>query len=105
MPSKLYVGNLSYQATESDLREFFEQAGTVVSARVVMDRFANRPRGFGFVEMATFEEGQKAIQTLNGRVFIDRALIVNEARSGGGAGGGGGDRGPRGPRPPRGGRR
>jgi len=98
MPSKLYVGNLSFQATDADLHEFFEQAGTVVSARIIMDRFSNRPRGFGFVEMATFEEGQRAIQTLNGRVFKDRPLIVNEARSGGGAGKGGGDRGPRGPR-------
>lgn len=106
MPAKLYVGNLSFQATDADLHEFFEQAGTVVSARVIMDRFANRPRGFGFVEMATFEEGQKAIQMLNGRVFKDRSLIVNEARSGGpgGKGGGGGDRGPRGPRVYRGGR-
>ena len=106
MPAKLYVGNLSFQATDADLREFFEQAGTVVSARVIMDRFTNRPRGFGFVEMATFEEGQKAIQTLNGRVFKDRPLVVNEARSGGpgGKGGGGGDRGPRGPRDYRGGR-
>ncbi len=104
MPSKLYVGNLSFQATDADLREFFEQAGTVVSARVIMDRFTNRPRGFGFVEMATFEEGQKAIQMLNGRVFKDRSLIVNEARSGGPGGKGGGDRGPRGPRDFRGGR-
>ncbi len=103
MPSKLYVGNLSFQASDADLREFFEQAGTVVSARIVMDRFSNRPRGFGFVEMATFEEGQKAIQTLNGRVFKDRPLIVNEARSAGAGGkGGGGDRGPRGPRGGRG---
>lgn len=103
MPCKLYVGNLSFQATDSDLLEFFEQAGTVVSARVVMDRFTNRPRGFGFVEMASFEEGQKAIQTLNGRMFKDRPLVVNEARSGGGTrGGGGGDRGPRGYRGGRG---
>jgi cold-inducible RNA-binding protein len=104
MPSKLYVGNLSFQATDADLQEFFEQAGAVVSARVIMDRFTNRPRGFGFVEMATFEEGQKAIQMLNGRVFKDRPLIVNEARGPGGTRGGGGDRGPRGPRGPHGGR-
>ena len=105
MPTKLYVGNLSYQVTDDGLREFFEQAGTVVSARVVIDRFTNRPRGFGFVEMASFEEGRKAIQTLNGRVFMDRPLVVNEARSPGAGQGGGGDRGPRGPRGPRGGRR
>lgn len=94
MPCKLYVGNLSFQATDSDLQEFFEQAGTVVSARVVVDRFTNRPRGFGFVEMATLEEGRRAIQMLNGRMFKDRALVVNEARSGGPRGSG--DRGPRG---------
>jgi len=96
MPCKLYIGNLSFQAADGDLEEFFAQAGTVISARVVMDRFTNRPRGFGFVEMSSFEEGQKAIQMLNGRMFKDRPLVVNEARSGGTRGGGGGDRGPRG---------
>src|SRR5712692_11969621 len=62
MPAKLFVGNLSFQATEEDLRELFQQAGTVESVRIVTDQFTGRPRGFGFVEMATKEEAAKAVE-------------------------------------------
>src|SRR5262249_37213108 len=101
MPAKLFVGNLSFQATEEDLRELFQQAGTVESVRIVTDQFTGRPRGFGFVEMATKEESAKAIEMLNGRLFRDRNLVVDEARpqpqrgagGGGPRGAGGGPRG------------
>jgi len=99
MPAKLFVGNLSFQATEEDLRELFAQAGTVETVRIITDQFTGRPRGFGFVEMATKEEATKAIEMLNGRLFRDRNLVVDEARPQPQRGpGGGGDRGPRGPR-------
>jgi cold-inducible RNA-binding protein len=80
MAAKLFVGNLSYQATEEDLRELFQQAGVVQSVRIITDQFTGRPRGFGFVEMATKEEADRAIEQLNGRLFRDRNLVVNEAR-------------------------
>jgi len=95
MSAKLFVGNLSYQATEEDLRELFQQAGTVQSVRIITDQFTGRPRGFGFVEMSTKEEAERAIEQLNGRLFRDRNLVVNEARpqpsrpQGGGPRGGG----------------
>jgi RNA recognition motif-containing protein len=99
MAAKLFVGNLSYQATEEDLRELFQQAGTVESVRIITDQFTGRPRGFGFVEMSTKEEAERAIEQLNGRLFRDRNLVVNEARpqpsrspGGGGMRGGGGGR-------------
>src|SRR2546429_9139531 len=101
MAAKLFVGNLSFQATEEDLRELFAQAGTVETVRIITDQFTGRPRGFGFVEMATKEEATKAIEMLNGRLFRDRNLVVDEARpqpqrsGGGGDRGGGGGRGPR----------
>ena len=98
MPSKLFVGNLSFQATEEDLRELFQQAGTVESVRIVTDQFTGRPRGFGFVEMSTKEEATKAVEMLNGRLFRYRNLVVDEARPQPqrGTGGPRGDRGPRG---------
>jgi RNA recognition motif-containing protein len=103
MSAKLFVGNLSYQATEEDLRELFQQAGTVQSVRIVTDQFTGRPRGFGFVEMATPEEAARAIEQLNGRVFRDRNLVVDQARSqAGGPGARGPGRGGRGPGGPRG---
>src|ERR1700739_1580533 len=74
MSAKLFVGNLSFQATEEDLRELFAQAGTVETVRIITDQFTGRPRGFGFVEMATKEEAQKAVEMLNGRLFRDRNL-------------------------------
>jgi len=88
MSAKLFVGNLSYQATEEDLRELFQQAGTVQSVRIVTDQFTGRPRGFGFVEMSTPEEAGRAVEQLNGRVFRDRNLVVDQARSQSGGGGG-----------------
>jgi cold-inducible RNA-binding protein len=98
MPAKLFVGNLSFQATEEDLRELFAQSGTVETVRIITDQFTGRPRGFGFVEMATKEEATKAIEMLNGRLFRDRNLVVDEARPQPQRGPGGGDRGSRGPR-------
>ena len=99
MAAKLFVGNLSFQATEEDLRELFAQAGTVETVRIITDQFTGRPRGFGFVEMATKEEATKAVEMLNGRLFRDRNLVVDEARPqpqrGAGGGGGPRDRGPR----------
>src|ERR687898_1295308 len=100
MSMKLYVGNLSFQTSSEDLQELFAKAGTVESATVVEDRETGRSRGFGFVEMATNEEGQAAIQQFNGKEFNGRNLTVNEARPredrGGRGGGGGGCGGRRG---------
>ncbi len=95
MGKKLYVGNLPYSMTDESLREHFEQAGTVESAKVIIDRETNRCKGFGFVEMATDEESEAAISQLNGASIEGRALRVAEAkpmepRTGGGGGGGGG---------------
>ncbi|MBI2427048.1 MAG: RNA-binding protein [Candidatus Kerfeldbacteria bacterium] len=80
MNQKLYVGNLSYQMSDDDLRRTFEQAGTVQSATVIMDKFSGRSKGFGFVEMSSAEEAQAAIEMLNGKEIEGRALRVNEAR-------------------------
>jgi RNA recognition motif-containing protein len=96
MSKKLYVGNLTFQTTSDDLRQMFEEFGTVTSAQVVMDRDTGRSRGFGFVEMDG--GGDEAIRALNGRDVGGRALTVNEAkpreeRRGGGGGGYGGGRG------------
>ena len=77
---KIYVGNLSFDATEDDFRELFEGFGEVESAELVMDRYSGRPRGFGFVEMPNRDEAQQAIQELDGKEFMERALKVNEAR-------------------------
>jgi cold-inducible RNA-binding protein len=98
---KLYVGNLSFNTTEEQLRQLFEPYG-VTSASLVTDRDTGRPRGFGFVELADGAQGAAAIAALNGKSFDGRDLTVNEAkpresRGGGGGfsrgGGGGGDRG------------
>lgn len=80
MAKKLYVGGLSYDTTEAALKDAFAQAGTVESVTIIMDKMANRSKGFGFVEMATDEEAQKAIETLNGKELDGRTLTVNEAR-------------------------
>jgi RNA recognition motif-containing protein len=100
MAMKLYVGNLSFQTSSEDLQQLFSQAGTVESASVVEDRDTGRSRGFGFVEMASKEEGEKAIEQFNGTDLGGRNLTVNEARPredrggrGGGGGGYGGNRG------------
>jgi len=90
---KLYVGNLSFQTTSEDLQQLFAQAGTVESASVVEDRDTGRSRGFGFVEMASKEEGEKAIEQFNGTDMNGRNLTDNEARpreDRGNRGGGGG---------------
>jgi RNA recognition motif-containing protein len=77
---KLYVGNLAFQTSNEELQQLFAQAGTVESASVVADRETGRPRGFGFVEMASREEGQAAIARFNGQEVNGRNLIVNEAK-------------------------
>jgi len=92
---KLYVGNLSFDATEDELRQLFESHGAVESAKVATDRDTGRSRGFGFIEMASDSEAESAIAALNGAQVGGRALVVNEARpktSGFGGGGYGGGR-------------
>ena len=108
---KIYVGNLSYEVTEEDLRLALEQFGQVESATIIKDKYSGQSKGFGFVEMASKDEGQSAIEGLNGKELKGRTLNVNEARPpaenrgsrggqggsrggyGGGRGGQGGDRG------------
>jgi RNA recognition motif-containing protein len=80
MSTKLYVGNLSYEMTETQLHTLFSEAGEVTSAKIITDRETGQPRGFGFVEMETKLEGQKAISMLNGRSLDGRPLKVNEAK-------------------------
>lgn len=80
MGKKLYVGNLAYNLTEEQIKEFFSQAGNVVSASLITDRRSGRAKGFGFVEMATDEEAKKAIEQLNGQTLSERQIVVNEAR-------------------------
>lgn len=100
MAAKLFVGGLSWDTTEDSLRAFFSQAGTVASAQIITDKFTGKSRGFGFVEMGSDEEAQKAIQELNGKPLDGRTIVVNEAKPlaprenrGGYGGGGGGYRG------------
>jgi len=102
MGAKLYVGNLPYNVTEDRLQEHFAQHGTVVSARIITDKFSGRSKGFGFVEMSSEQEAEKATQALNGTDFEGRNIVVSEARPQaprearpGGRGGFGGDRPPR----------
>ncbi|MGQ0633766.1 MAG: RNA recognition motif domain-containing protein [Planctomycetaceae bacterium] len=110
MGANLYVGNLSYNVTSSELEQLFSQYGTVKSAQVISDRLTGRSKGFAFVEMKSDAEAQAAIQGLNLKEHDGRCLTVNEARPreersgggrggyGGGGGGGGGGRGRRGGR-------
>ena len=93
MGKKLYVGNLGYGVTDSDLTKMFEAHGTVESAQVIMARDTGRSKGFGFVEMKTDQEAQAAIAALNGKDAGGRALTVNEARPRTEGGGRGGPRG------------
>ena len=107
MNTKMYVGNLSYDANDGEIRELFEAHGTVSDVFIVKDRESGRPRGFAFVSMGTPEEMNAAIEGLNGADFMGRNLTINEARPreerpqgggggggyGGGGGGGGGGRG------------
>jgi RNA recognition motif-containing protein len=95
MSVKLYVGNLPFGATDTDLADLFGQAGPVASANIITDRETGRSRGFGFVEMESQEGAQAAISQFNGYEYEGRAMVVNEARprenrGGGGFGGGGG---------------
>lgn len=76
----LFVGNIPYSMTDDRLAELFAQAGTVVSAKVIVDKFSGRSRGFAFVEMANAEEGKKAIEMLHQKDVEGRPLVVNEAR-------------------------
>ena len=106
MNNKLFVGNLSFETTENDLRNLFAAHGTVTEANLIMDRMTNRSRGFAFVTMSTDEEAQKAIEAVNGKDMGGRAVTVNVAkpreerapgggggrRDYGGGGGGGGTR-------------
>jgi RNA recognition motif-containing protein len=103
----IYVGNLGYSVTEDDLRAAFEAFGTVDTVSIIKDKFSGQSKGFGFVEMASGEEAQAAIASLNGKDFKGRSVVVNEARprAEGGGGGGGGGRGGRGAGGPGGGRR
>jgi RNA recognition motif-containing protein len=80
MNLKLYVGNIPFGASEEDLKKLFSEVGPVQSVKIVTNAYSGRPRGFGFVEMTTQEDAQKAISMLNGKTMMDRALIVNEAR-------------------------
>jgi len=80
MAKKLYVGGLPYSTTDDTLKEAFSQAGTVESAIVISDKMTGRSKGFGFVEMSSDEEAQKAIDMFNGKDFEGRNLTVNEAR-------------------------
>jgi RNA recognition motif-containing protein len=80
MAKRLFVGSLPYDITDAQLEELFSQAGKVESAKVIIDRYTGRGKGFGFVEMTTEEEAQKAIKTLNGHDLNGRTIIVNEAR-------------------------
>lgn len=80
MAIKLFVGGLSWDTTDTSLRDFFAQAGTVVSATVITDKYTGRSKGFGFVEMSTEAEAQEATQKLNGQTLDGRAVAVNEAR-------------------------
>jgi len=90
MQKKLYVGGLAYSTTEETLKNTFAEAGTVETATIIIDKMSGRSKGFGFVEMSTEEEAQKAIEMFNGKELDGRTLTVNEAR-------------PMAPRPARGG--
>lgn len=109
-PTRLFVGNLSYQTAENDLQDYFAQAGTVTSVNLMMDKVTGKSRGFAFVEFATADEANKAVEEFHNKEFQGRSLTVNIARpreeraprwSGGS---GGGDRGPRADRGDRGSR-
>jgi RNA recognition motif-containing protein len=99
MGKKLYVGNISFSCNEDALRDVFSEVGTVETVTIIKDRDSGRSKGFGFVEMSSDDEAARAIESINGREVMGRALTVSEARpqaprtGGGGGGGGGGYRG------------
>ncbi len=80
MAKKLFVGGLSYNTSEDSLKELFSQAGTVETASIITDKFSGRSKGFGFVEMSSDQEAQKAVEMLNGKEIDGRSITVNEAR-------------------------
>ena len=80
MAKKLFVGGIPYAVRDEELKEFFAQAGSVSSAQVIMDKFSGRSKGFGFVEMSSDEEAEKAVATLNGASMGGRTIVVSEAR-------------------------
>lgn len=80
MATKLFIGSLAWGTNDDSLKAFFEQAGTVVSASVIMDRETGRSKGFGFVEMSSDEEAKAAVDQLNGKELDGRPIVVNEAR-------------------------
>lgn len=92
MQKKLFVGGLSYNTEVDEMRDLFTQAGEVISANIIKDKFTNQSRGFGFVEMATEDQATAAIKLLNGKELHGRNLVVNESKpqvkTGGGGGGG-----------------
>ena len=96
MGNKLYVGGLPYSVTEGRLQEIFAAHGTVESAKVISDKFTGQSRGFGFVEMSSGGDAQKAMEALNGTQLEGRTLVVNEAKPMGNRDGGGGRGGNRG---------
>lgn len=95
MEAKLYVGNMSYNTTEDELRKMFSEAGTIQDLVIIMDKFSGRPKGFGFVTMSSDAEADKAIEMFDGKEVGGRELKVNKARprEDRGGGGGGGNRG------------
>ncbi len=80
MGKKLYIGSISFNATEESLKDLFSSIGEVESVKIITDRDTGRSKGFGFIEMSSEEDAKKAIEQLNGKTFMERALIVNEAR-------------------------
>jgi len=80
MATKLYIGNLPFKAREEELQALFQQAGAVESVNIIRDKISGQSRGFGFVEMASAEDAQKAIEMFNGHSMENREIIVNEAR-------------------------
>ena len=92
----IYVGNLTFDVKEDDLKEAFKQFGEISEVRLIMDKYSGKSKGFGFIEMPSKAEAEKAIEEMNGKEFMGRALNVNEAKpkvDRGGRGGGGGGRG------------
>ncbi len=80
MGKKLYVGSISFQATENELKDIFSEIGEVESVKIISDTYTGRSKGFGFVEMVSEEDAHKAIESLNGTTFLNRPIVVNEAK-------------------------
>lgn len=80
MGKKLYVGSISFQATENELKDIFSKIGEVESVKIISDTYTGRSKGFGFVEMVSEEDAHKAIESLNGTTFLNRPIVVNEAK-------------------------